>query len=174
MIEHVLGFAARLLVRALSGSETPLRPPQPRPDPLQVEATEAAYRAWAERHELERDAAAGTFRGRLAGREVIVRTGLAESTPGAVELEMRIDHRESALTLLLPETVPTTALEIALSGLFDEASLMTDLRSVAVTRGGLRLRLRALTRPPTIELALRAAAEAVHHASAEVGLSPYR
>lgn len=135
---------------------------------------EAAYAKWAKRHGLERDEPGRCYRGRLASHQTVTRPGLDESTPSGVEIEAEIDHDQRSPVLLSAASDGATELEKALCELFADAAFARDLRSVAVTRRGVRMRFRPLTPPETVEIGLFAAISAVQHSRARARPAPYR
>jgi len=172
MLEHLIEFAIRLGTSVLRKNErVPTVLP---PNPSRVRAMQGAYRTWAERHGLQVDGLARTYRGRLDRHDIVVAPGLDGSTASSVEVATTIEHGQSTAILLKAATEGATDLEKSLTPLFADPTFGRSLRSIAVHGEGLRIRFRALTSPELVEGCVLAAVEAVEHARPRTGGDPYR
>ena len=174
----MLGFVFDLVVRMIAGAiektATPPRPTTPRPEPARQIAVAEAYRRWAATHRLVLDAGDRCYRGALGRHAVRVAAGLDGSAPIGVEAEVSVPHGQSTTALLEASTSATTPTEEALVALFQEPRLANELRSIALLRGGVRLRFRALTAPAVVERALSGAVEVLEVLGRAPRDAPYR
>lgn len=138
--------------------------PKPVPRPEEERRVRRAFEAWANQNGFAlRDDERG-YRGRLAGRGVLVRPGLDGSSAIGAEAEVGIEHDETAVFLVTPKrrADPAAKSDVgdALVPLFDDPTLGA-LRSIAVIDRGVRLGFKPLTGPAEIQNAIDAAIRAV-------------
>ncbi len=161
----------------------PIVPDVPRHVPTRAEENAAQrlvreFERWSAKHAMARDDESRGYRGKIAGREVLVRPGLDGSAPIGAEAEVRIEHDETAVFLVTStrRSDPRAKSDVgeALVPLFDDPGL-SELRSVAIIREGVRLRFAPLTDPETIHAAIDAAITAVEQRlRARIRDDPYR
>ncbi|MBX3230202.1 MAG: hypothetical protein KIT84_24780 [Labilithrix sp.] len=159
MLERVVDFARKLMSprqRRRPFPDREHRPPSAA-DERRARAASRDYARWAKRLELVHAPAERGYRGRVAGRAVVVRAGLDGSAPIGAEAEIAIDHDEPATFLVTPQqrsdARAKSDLADAVAPLFDEPAL-DALRSLAIVRGGVRLRFAPLTDPEVVQAAI--------------------
>ena len=137
---------------------------KPLPQAREMAETQREFEAWSKRVGFRHDDDARGYRGRLAGRDVLVRPGCDGSSPIGVEAEVTIEHDETAVFLFTPKRRedPEAKSDVgeALVPLFDDPTLGA-MRSMAIIKGGVRLGFRPLTSPGEVQLAVDAAIRAV-------------
>lgn len=137
---------------------------KPLPRSREMADTQREYNAWSRRVGFRHDDEARGFRGRLAGRDILVRPGCDGSSPIGVEAEVTIEHDEPAVFLFTPKRRedPEAKSDVgeALVPLFDEPTLGA-MRSIAIIKEGVRLGFQPLTGPDDVQLAIDAAIRAV-------------
>lgn len=166
MLDLVVGLALRLMFPRRRKKPFPGITHEPASSTVQREASKLtqAYERWAKETQLIRAAEARGYRGRIAGRPVLVRPGLDGSAPIGTEAEITIEHDETATYLVTADrrTAEGAKSDVGdtLVPLFDERPL-APLRSIAVMPGGVRLRFSPLTAPETVHTAIDAAIAAI-------------
>lgn len=160
MLFEILGFFF-LGRRKRRGPVVP-NAPKPVSRPQEEARLRRAYEEWASQNGFR--ALEHGYRGRLGGREVVVRPGLDGSSPIGVEAEITIEHDEPAIFLFTPKRRedPQAKSDVgeALVPLFDDPALGA-MRSIAVIKEGVRLGFTPLTEPGLVQSAIDASIRAL-------------
>jgi hypothetical protein len=125
-----------------------------KPSERVVLVAESQYREWAASHGLTREERQHAWTGRLMGCTVVVRPGLAGSSPTYVVAELEIAHDQTEPVLITQSSPRTDPLVRAMREVFDDDDLEGKLRTIAIVPHGVTLRFMPLTPPRVVERAI--------------------